>query len=159
MKEPIHREGAAIATIQQRTACCAEDLLAAVCFDVSLSGGTSGIGRDVLNLSSQEQQHLTNFRLHSRGSLTNGAGLSAKVGLQRQQVGLHLGTRCSLSQYSVITTAATEQAESGFLQSLYAVGQQADQLVQHQLTGAPRPLSALLPQHTRGKWLLVCLQV
>ena len=89
---------------------------------------------------------LTHFRLRCRNTLTNGAGLSARVGLQRQQAGLHLSTRCSLSQYSLITTVATEQAESGWLQSLYAVGQQADQLVQHQLAGAPRPLSALVPQ-------------
>lgn len=83
----------------------------------------------------REGQHLTHFRLHSRDSLTYGAGLSAKVGLQKRQVKSHLGIRCSLNQNSIITTAATEQAEAGWLQSLYAVGQQADQLVQHQLTG------------------------
>ena len=86
--------------------------------------------------------------------MTNGAGLSAKVGLQRQPVRLHLSTRCSLSQYSVITTVATEQAESGWLQSLYAVGQQADQLVQHQLTGASRPLSA---PSTHKRQVATCL--
>ncbi|KAL0049459.1 hypothetical protein WJX82_002959 [Trebouxia sp. C0006] len=75
------------------------------------------------------------WNIWDRNTLTNGAGLSARVGLQRQQAGLHLSTRCSLSQYSLITTVATEQAESGWLQSLYAVGQQADQLVQHQLAG------------------------
>lgn len=52
LEEPIQREVAAVAITQQRVACCAEDLPAAAYFDVFLSGGTSGIGKGVMKLSS-----------------------------------------------------------------------------------------------------------